>query len=301
MSEPFPRLAVADWQATRDTLHMWLQIVGKIRMVSSPAVNHYWHATLRVSARGLSTGAFDARGGLLDIEFDLIAHRLGIRCSDGREIALPLAGLSVADFYAAVFGALHELGVRPEIHASPNEVEVALPFATDTVHATYVPEHAHAFWQQLIYAQRQLEAFRAEFRGKSSPVHFFWGALDLAVTRFSGRPAPAHPGGAPHCPDEVMRESYSDELSSAGFWPGGGEEGAFYSYGYPVPAEFASAVVPSEAFYRAELGEFLLPAERVRTAADPDELVREFLRATARASAELGGWPDRVSPSAPRS
>lgn len=291
MSEPFPRLAVSDWQDTRETLHMWLQIVGKIRMVSSPPVNHWWHVTSRLSARGLTTGAFSSESGVLDLEFDFIGHRFVTRCSDGRERTMPLAGLSVADFIGEVSETLRDLGARVEIHASPNEVEVAIPFAIDTAHATYVPEHAHSFWQQLIYAQRQLEAFRAEFRGKSSPVHFFWGALDLAVTRFSGRPAPLHPGGAPHCPDDVMREGYSDELSSAGFWPGGGDEGAFYSYGYPVPEGFADAAVPEGAFFSAELGEFLLPAERVRTADDPDGLVREFLRATARAAAELGEWP----------
>jgi hypothetical protein len=289
----WPALEVAEWAATRDTLHMWTQIVGKIRMVSTPPVNHWWHVTLQVNARGLTTGPIPVERGLLDIEFDFVEHRLVLRTSDGAGAEFSLIGLDVAGFYRAVFGALDGLGVRVEIHPTPNEVAVAIPFADDTEHSTYVPEQATAFWQQLVQAQQVLQRFRSEFTGKSSPVHFFWGAMDLAVTRFSGRPAPAHPGGAPNCPDWVMAEGYSHENSSAGFWPGGGAEGAFYAYAYPAPEGYAEAPVPEGAFYSAELGEFLLPYETVRTAADPDALVIDFLRATASAAERLADWPAR--------
>ncbi|WP_308465803.1 DUF5996 family protein [Rathayibacter soli] len=286
----WPELTVESWRDTRDTVHMWTQIVGKIKMVSSPPLNHWWHVTLRVSARGLSTGAVPAGDGLFDIEFDFIDHVLVIRTSRGGREEFTLRNLSVADFYAQTLGALARLGISVDIYASPNEVEVAIPFAEDTVHHTYEPAHATAFWLQLIQAQRVLQQFRAEFRGKASPVHYFWGAMDLAVTRFSGRPAPTHPGGAWHCPDWVMREGYSRELSSAGFWPGGGEEGAFYSYAYPVPDGFAAVEVPDGAFYSDQYGEFLLPYETVRRAEMPDQLVLDFLRGSYSGAAELAHW-----------
>lgn len=284
-------LPVDSWQPTRDTLHMWTQIVGKVRMALTPPVNHWWHVTLYPSARGLSTGPILAPSGILDIEFDFIEHELVLRTSDGGRRALPLAGQSVASFYEETLSALRELGVPVEIHPVPNEVAVAIPFADDTIHCTYDPEHAQAFWRQLIDAERQLQSFRSGFTGKVSPVHYFWGAMDLAVTRFSGRTAPRHPGGAPNCPDSVMLEGYSHELSSAGFWPGGGAEGAYYSYAYPAPEGFAEAPVPAGAFFSEELGEFLLPYETVRRSTDPDALVREFLDATYRAAADLGHWP----------
>ncbi|GAA1929704.1 DUF5996 family protein [Microbacterium aoyamense] len=284
-------LRVDSWQPTRDTLHMWTQIVGKIRMALAPPVNHWWHVTLHVSARGLTTGAIPIPSGVLDIEFDFVHNELVLRTSSAGLRTISFAGQSVASFYAAIMGALRELGVEVEIHPVPNEVESAIPFAEDIEHCTYVPEHARAFWRQLIDAQRQLELFRAGFVGKSSPVHFFWGAMDLAVTRFSGRVAPPHPGGAPNCPDSVMLEGYSHELSSAGFWPGGGAEGAYYAYAYPAPDGFSDARVPKGAYYSDELGEFLLPAETVRRSEDPDELVQEFLEATYRAAADLGSWP----------
>ncbi|MGH1550104.1 DUF5996 family protein [Leifsonia poae] len=284
-------LAVDSWQDTRDTLHMWTQIVGKIRMALTPPVNHWWHVTLYLSARGLSTGPIPVAAGILDIEFDLVEHRLVLRTSDGDGRSLPLAGQSVASFYAATMDALGELGVAVEIHPVPNEVEVAIPFADDTEHCTYDAEQAQAFWRQLIDAGTQLQRFRSRFIGKVSPVHYFWGAMDLAVTRFSGRTAPMHPGGAPNCPDSVMHEGYSHELSSAGFWPGGGAEGAYYSYAYPAPAGFAEAEVPEGAYFSEELGEFLLPYEVVRAADDPDALVQAFLEATYRAASDLGEWP----------
>lgn len=286
-------LPVDSWQATRDTLHMWTQVVGKIRMALTPPVNHWWHVTLYLSARGLSTGPIPIPAGILDIEFDLVEHQLVLRTSDGAERAIALPGQSVASFYTATMDALGELGVAVEIHPVPNEVEVAIPFADDTEHCTYDPAQALAFWHQLIDAETQLQRFRSRFTGKVSPVHYFWGAMDLAVTRFSGRPAPRHPGGAPNCPDSVMLEGYSHELSSAGFWPGGGAEGAYYSYAYPTPDGFADAEVPDGAYFSAEFGEFLLPYEVVRSSNDPDALVQEFLEATYRAAAELGSWPQR--------
>ncbi|WP_295118237.1 DUF5996 family protein [uncultured Leifsonia sp.] len=289
--ESWPSLAVESWTPTRDTLHMWTQIVGKIRMALAAPVNHWWHVTLRVDARGLTTGGVPVGSRLLELAFDFVDHVLLVRTSDGGSVAVPLPGLSVAQFYDRVFDGLRRLEVEVAIHPSPNEVEVAIPFADDTVHATYVPEQAEAFWRQLIQADRVLQTFRSEFRGKVSPVHFFWGAMDLAVTRFSGRTAPPHPGGAPNCPDSVMREGYSHELSSAGFWPGGGAEGAFYSYAYPAPDGYEEAELPAGASFSAEFGEFLLPYETVRTSADPDATALAFLRATYRAAAARGDWP----------
>lgn len=270
---------------------MWTQIVGKIRMALAAPVNHWWHVTLRVDARGLTTGAIPVGARLLELAFDVIDHVLVVHTSDGRQVTIPLPGQSVAGFYAEVFDALRRLEVEVAIHPSPNEVEVAIPFADDTVHASYVPEQANAFWRQLIQADRVLQTFRSEFGGKVSPVHFFWGAMDLAVTRFSGRTAPPHPGGAPNCPDSVMREGYSHELSSAGFWPGGGSEGAFYSYAYPAPDGYAEAALPPGASFSEEHGEFLLPYEVVRTSDDPDATVLAFLRATYDAAASRGDWP----------
>lgn len=289
-----PELPVDSWQATRETLHLWTQVVGKIRMALTPPVNHWWHVTLYLSARGLGTGPIPVPAGVLDLEFDFVAHELVVRTSDGGRRTVPFAGQSVASFYEATLGALGELGVEVRIHPVPNEVEVAIPFAEDNTHCTYVPEQAQAFWRQLIDAEQQLQRFRSGFVGKASPVHYFWGAMDLAVTRFSGRTAPQHPGGAPNCPDSVMHEGYSHELSSAGFWPGGGEEGAYYSYAYPAPEGYADAPVPEGAYFSTELGEFLLPYETVRRSADPDALVQAFLHATHDAAAELGRWPEEL-------
>ncbi|WP_231371029.1 DUF5996 family protein [Cryocola sp. 340MFSha3.1] len=291
VAEPRVQLPVDSWVATRDTLHMWTQVVGKIRMALTPPINHWWHVTLYPSARGLGTGPIPLPSRILDIEFDFVDHELVLRTSDGGLRRFPLAGHSVATFYAATLEALADLGVTVDIHAVPNEVAVAIPFAEDTEHCTYEPEQARAFWRQLIDAQRMLLEFRSGFTGKVSPVHYFWGAMDLAVTRFSGRTAPPHPGGAPNCPDSVMLEGYSRELSSAGFWPGGGAEGAFYSYAYPAPDGFERTPMPEGAYYSDELGEFLLPYENVRRAEDPEGLVRDFLEATYRGAAELGRWP----------
>ncbi|MCS5721805.1 DUF5996 family protein [Herbiconiux sp. CPCC 203407] len=290
----WPALAVDDWADTRATFHLWTQIVGKIRMAFAPMVNHWWQVPLYVTARGLTTGPIPYGTDLFEIDFDLLVHRLELRRSDGRITELPLEPMSVAEFYEQVLAGLEGLGIEVAIHARPNEVDPAIPFADDTEHCSYDSRAVTLFWRQLIQAERVLTAFRAPFLGKVSPVHLFWGALDLAVTRFSGREAPAHPGGVPNCPDHVMFEGYSHEISSAGFWPGGGTEGAFYSYAYPVPEGFAEAPVPAPAYYSAELGEFLLPYEAVRTAADPDALVAEFLEATFEAARTLARWDDAL-------
>ena len=290
-NEKWPALATDDWAETRTTFHLWTQIVGKIRMVCTPSENHWWHVPLYVSARGLTTGAIPYGDGVFDLEFDLLSHELVIRRSTGDRRTVPLRAMSVATFYREVTDALLALGVEVSIHAAPNEVDPAIPFAQDETHASYDAASIVLFWRQLVQAQRVLREFRSGFIGKASPVHLFWGALDLAVTRFSGRTAPEHPGGVPNCPDRVMVEGYSHEISSAGFWPGGGAEGAFYSYAYPVPDGFADALVPPGAFYSEQYGEFLLPYEVVRASADPDRLVLDFLEATYLAAAELAEWP----------
>lgn len=287
----WPRLRAADWTATRETLHMWAQIVGKVRLAHAPLLNHWWQVTLYVSPRGLTTSAVPYRDGVFDIEFDFVEHLLRIRSSDGGSRTVALEPKSVADFYAETMAALHELDIEAPIQASPNEVEPAIPFAEDHQNASYDADAAHLFWRQLLQADRVLGEFRSRFTSKVSPVHFFWGAMDLACTRFSGRPAPKHPGGAPNCPDWVMVEGYSGELSSAGFWPGGGEEGAFYSYAYPEPEGFPDhPVAPKEAFYSSEMGEFVLPYEAVATAEDPDATLTDFLQTTYEAAAELANW-----------
>ncbi|MFG2759051.1 DUF5996 family protein [Streptomyces wuyuanensis] len=305
----WPALRVADWTATRDTLHMWMQIVGKVRLAHAPLLNHWWQVTSYVSPRGLTTSAIPFGPGVFDIEFDFIDHQLVVRTSDGGVRTVALEPKPVAVFYRETMQALRELGIPTTIQPSPNEVEVAVPFAEDDRHDTYDPVAAHLFWQQLLQADRVLGEFRSYFTGKVSPVHFFWGAMDLACTRFSGRAAPPHPGGAPNCGDWVMEEGYSRELSSCGFWPGGGEEGAFYAYAYPEPDGFAGhAVAPDAAFYSKDNGQFLLPYEAVRTADDPDRALASFLHTTYEAAAVHGGWdraaleddPDRWAPRRPR-
>jgi hypothetical protein len=287
----WPSLRVADWTPTRDTLHMWTQIVGKIRLAHAPLLNHWWQVTLYVTPRGLSTSGIPYRSGSFDIEFDFVDHQLRIRSSDHGARTIALAPMPVAEFYARTMAALAELGIEAPISERPNEVEQAIPFPEDHEHASYDAEAAHLFWRQLLAADRVIGTFRSHFVGKVSPVHFFWGSMDLACTRFSGRPAPRHPGGAPNCGDWVMVEGYSRELSSCGFWPGGGEEGAFYAYAYPEPAGFADYPVrPAEAFYSSGFHQFLLPYEVVRTASDPDRTLGEFLHSTYEAAAELGDW-----------
>ncbi|WP_067970429.1 DUF5996 family protein [Mycolicibacter icosiumassiliensis] len=287
----WPSLRVEDWGPTRDTLHMWAQIVGKVRLAHAPLVNHWWQVTMYVTPRGLTTSAIPYGSEVFDIEFDFIDHRLVIRSSSGATRATPLREQSVAEFYATVMSMLAELGLQTHIQSHPNEVEPALPFAGDVEHASYDPEAAHLFWRQLVQTHRVLGRFRSRFIGKVSPVHFFWGAMDLACTRFSGRRAPTHPGGAPNCGDWVMVEGYSHELSSCGFWPGGGAEGGFYAYAYPEPDGFADHPVrPADAFYSAQMGEFVLPYEVVRQAPDPDQVLLDFLQDTYEAAAVRGNW-----------
>ena len=293
--EAWPELTLSSWQDTRDTLHLWTQIIGKVRLALEPMVNHWWQVPLYVSARGLTTSVMHADGLGLEIEFDFVAHVLAIRTSAGQLREIALEPRSVADFYAATMQALDDLGVHPKILARPVEIADAIPFAKDEVHRAYDGAAVRRFWVALSQAHRVMFQFRAGFRGKASPVHFFWGGFDLAVTRFSGRPAPRHRGGIPNCPDWVMEQAYSHEVSSCGFWPGGSAEGSFYSYAYPEPEGFAARkVLPDAAYYDEALGDFILPYAAVRMAADPDALLLSFLQSTYDAAADLGRW-DRTS------
>ncbi|MDQ1385935.1 MAG: hypothetical protein QOG65_3314 [Actinomycetota bacterium] len=290
----WPDLTLAPWEDTRDTVHMWTQIVGKVRLALEPRLNHWWGVTLYVSARGLTTGLMHAPVGL-EIEFDFIDHVLRLRTTEDQLRTVALEPRTVASFYEATMTALQELGVQVRILARPVEIPDAIPFAEDVRHSSYDSAAMHRCWLALLQMDRVMRVFRARFVGKASPVHFFWGGFDLATTRFSGRPAPPHPGGVPNCADWVMEEAYSHEVSSCGFWPGGSEEGSFYSYAYPEPEGFRSwPVVPDSARYDAGLGEFVLPYRSVRTAADPDAVLLDFLQSTYEAAAERAGW-DRVA------
>jgi len=295
--EAWPELPYDRWKDTCDTLHRWVQIVGKIRFSLAPWMIHSWHATLYVTARGLSTSLIPYQPTAFEIEFDFIDHALIVRTDNGEIRRLPLQAQSVAAFYQALFGVLADLGIDVTIHGRPNEVADPIPFAQDEVHAAYDPRYARRFWQVLRSTDRVFKQFRTGFLGKSSPTHFFWGSFDLAVTRFSGRTAPKHPGGIPNLPDNVTREAYSHEVSSAGFWPGGGpvDYAAYYSYAYPTPAGFSEREIkPKEAFYSAEAGEFLLPYEAMRTAPSPEKTLLDFLQSTYEAAAEAGRW-DRAA------
>jgi hypothetical protein len=289
----WPDLPYPEWADTCTTLHLWTQVVGKVRLSKSDWVNHSWHVTLYLTARGLTTSPIPDGARQFQIDFDFIDHRLTVSVSDGAVRSLPLAPMAVADFYLGLTGLLAELGIEVAIHPKPNEVPDPIPFHRDRVHAAYDADYANRYWRVLLQAERVLRRFRARFTGKCSPVHFFWGSNDLAVTRFSGRPAPPHPGGIPHLPDAVTREAYSQEVSSAGFWPGGGplDHAAFYAYAYPVPDGFAAHPVrPAAARFDPALGEFLLPYDAVRSAADPDAALLDFLQSTYEAAAERAGW-----------
>jgi hypothetical protein len=293
----WPALSLPAWRDTCTTLHMWAQVVGKTRLALAPMENHWWQATLYVTERGLTTGAMPEAGRLLTVDFDFIDHLLLLRTSAGERRQLALLPQSVARFYRQYRQALHELGFDPQFLARPSEVEQSIPFAEEEEHASYDPDAVQRWWRATVQADRVFKRFRSGFVGKQSPAHFFWGSFDLAVTRFSGRPAPRHPGGAPNCPDWVMVEAYSRECSSAGFWPGGGpvDEAAFYAYAYPAPAGYASAAVrPAAASYHAQAGEFILPYEAVRTAPDPDAALLQFLESTYAAAASCGNW-DRAA------
>ena len=291
--EAWPALPFEEWKDTRETLHLWTQIVGKVRLTQMPWLNHSWHVTLYVTANGLTTGAIPHAKGPFQIDFDFVHHRVAVWCAHGGSAGFVLEPMTVAAFYSSLMRALETLGVPVRIHAVPNEVENPIPFAKDELHRAYDPEYANRYWRALAQSERVFTEFRARFIGKSSPVHYFWGAPDLAVTRFSGRRAPPHPGGIPNLPDRVTREAYSHDVSSAGFWPGGGpiRYAAYYSYAYPEPERFASAGVrPEGAFWSADLREFILPYDRVRESATPDETLMEFLQSTYEAAAGLAAW-----------
>jgi hypothetical protein len=291
--DPWPSLPLEAWEDTFSTLHRWSQIVGKIRLAQTPWINHSWHVPLYVTARGLSTSRISHGDRAFEIIFDFIDHRLLIQSSDGGDAALPLRPHSVAEFYHELLGTLDRLGLGVSIHGSPNEVEDATPFVEDHSHNAYDPEYATRCWRVLMHSDRVLQRFRAPFIGKCSPVHFFWGSFDLAVTRFSGSPAPVHPGGIPNLPDWVAREAYSHEVSSCGFWPGGGPHPfpLFYSYAYPEPEGFSSAAVePDGSFYSNELREWVLPYEVVQAAPSPEDALLNFLETTYAAAADLGRW-----------
>ena len=289
----WPELPYGAWQETCATLHLWTQIVGKVRLAHTPWLNHSWHVPLYVTARGLTTSPIPYGSRSFEILFDFNAHVLDVDVSDGSSRRIALQPRTVADFHAALLEALTELDLATAIDPRPCEIADALPFDRDRVHAAYDAGYAHRFWRALVQIDRALKQFRTGFLGKSSPVHFFWGSFDLAVTRFSGRPAPPFTTPIPGLAAAVMREAYSHEVSSAGFWPGSSALPwpAFYSYAYPTPAGFKERPVrPAAASFNEALGEFLLPYEAVRTAADPEAVLLAFLESTYEAAAESGGW-----------
>jgi hypothetical protein len=289
----WPELPTEEWRETYSTLHLWTQIVGKIRLAKSPWLNHSWHVALYVTPRGLTTSPVPDGTRTFQIDFDFVDHRLRISTSDGvnRHFALP--GHSVASFYSTIMEALAELGIAVTIDEMPNELPDPIRFSQDTAHASYDPDAAGRLLQILVNCDRVFKQFRTGFLGKASPVHFFWGSFDLAVTRFSGRPAPRHPGGVPNLPDAVAHEAYSHEVSSAGFWPGSGaiDYPAFYSYTYPEPSGFRTAKVrPDAAFFSEAMSEFVLPYDAVRKSDDPDKTLLDFLDSTYEAAANAAKW-----------
>lgn len=297
MDIAWPSLPLAAWQDTYTTVHLWTQIIGKIRLALSPQLNHWWQSTLYVTPRGLTTASIPYETRTFQISFDFLDHHLQINTSDGITKRIALTPRSVADFYQLVLTTLSSIGIEVRIWTMPQEVSEPIPFDLDHQHASYDPEYVQRFWQILVQVDRVMTLFRSQFIGKSSPVHFFWGSFDLAVTRFSGRRAPEHPGGVPNMADWVTREAYSHEVSSCGFWPGGGSvvEPVFYAYAYPAPEGFRDyPVQPKEAFYSSELQEFILPYEVVRQASEPDAVILAFLQSTYEAAAHLGHW-DRAA------
>jgi hypothetical protein len=291
--EDWPAIPLMEWRDTCAALHLYTQIVGKIRLRSSPWLNHYWHCTLFLTARGLATPPMSRGKCCFQIGFDFISHRLRIDTSDGHSGGFALEPQSVARFYEQMMAELDRLGLSMVIDRKPNEMAEAIPFHLDTARRPWDAERVTAYWRALLLAERAFRCFRADFIGKCSPVHYFWGAPDLAVTRFSGRRAPPHPGGIPNLPDRVTLESYSHEVASCGFWPGGEPfpEPAFYAYAYPEPAGYAQArVSPGEAFYSEQLREFILPYDAVRSARSPEKALLEFLTTSYEAAADLGQW-----------
>jgi hypothetical protein len=299
----WPALPLAPWRDAKDTLHLWTQVVGKVRLALAPMVNHWWQVPLYVNARGLTTSAMPWRGGAVEIQFDFLDHALVLATSAGGMRRVALEPRSVASFYHETMAALHALGLEVRIHTRPVELAEVIPFERDEVHGAYDGGAAQRFWRVLVQADRVLHRFRGGFLGKCSPVHFWWGSFDLSCTRFSGRPAPEHPGGIPNCPDYVTREAYSHECISAGWWPGGGlvDEAAFYAYAYPEPAGCPAAPVrPETGGYHFDLREWILPYEAVRTAAEPDAALLAFLESTYDAGATLGGWDREALERRPR-
>ena len=300
----WPELPHEAWAETAAALHLWTQVVGKVRLAQTPWTNHSWHVPLYVTARGLTTSPIPHTGGVFELSFDFLDHELRVQTARGQSRTVPLRAQSVAGFYAEVMGQMEALGVGVSISTMPCEIKDAAPFDEDHGERPYDRAYVQRFWRALVEADRVLKAFRARFTGKCSPVHFFWGSFDLAVTRFSGRDAPPHPGGMPHVADWVAREAYSEEVSSAGFWPGGdGSDAVFYSYAYPTPDGFKEAAVrPGEASWSDGLGEFVLPYAAVRAAASPDGALMEFLQSTYEAAAGRADWDrerlERVLPPA---
>jgi len=291
----WPVLNLSEAQETMDSLHLWTQIVGKVRLELEPMVNQWWQVPLYVSARGLTTSLMHAGRLGLEMEFDFIDHQLEIRTTAGVTRSVPLAPGTVAEFYAATMAALKDVGATVSIRPYPTEMPSHVPFPEDTAHRPYNGDAVHRLWLALVQAARVMYVFRSRFQGKVSPVHFFWGGDDLAVTRFSGRTAPRHRGGVINCPDWVQQMAYSHEVSSCGYWPGGLDEGMFYAYAYPEPPGFgAQPVEPAAASYDKDLGEFVLPYTAVREADDPDEALLAFFQTTYQAAADLGKW-DRAA------
>lgn len=293
----WPKLEYAEWKPTYETLHRWIQIIGKLRMCKSPWANHSWNTTLYLSSRGLTTSAIPLGERNLTIELDFFDHKLVFDDSQGKHFEMMLESESVATFYKRFGDALKLLDVQPTFVPSPNEVMDATPFEKDETHCTYNKDQAFMCFQVLVRVSNVLQDFRADFIGKSSPVHFFWGSFDLAVTRFSGRRAPQHPGGVPHLSNDVVREAYSHEVISCGFWPGNEmyPHAAFYAYAYPEPEAFSQArIMPQEAYYHPDLHEFVLDYEKVRTSSNPQEMIRTFYNSVYREAAFLGSW-DRIA------
>jgi hypothetical protein len=296
-SNQWPPLPFAEWKDTAITLHMWTQIVGKIRLTLSPWTNHSWHVTLYVTSRGLTTSPIPHGSHTFEIQFDFIDHQLLIDKSDGARRTIQLKPQSVAEFYRIVMKTLRDLELPVTINVTPNEIENPIPFDQDEEHRSYDHEYANRFWRVLVQSDRVFKEFRSRFSGKCSPAHFFWGSFDLAVTRFSGRPAPPHPGGVPHLADEITREAYSQEVSSLGFWPGNAAAPTpiFYSYAYPEPSGFAETKIQLDAaVYQSKLREFILPYDAVRTAEKPDEVLLDFAQNAYDAASKLGKW-DRAA------
>jgi len=297
MKSQWPILRFEDIIDTLETLHQWIQIVGKIRLKTMPWQNHSWHVPLYVSTSGYTTNPIPYEGRIFQIDFDFKTHKLYVICSNAGSVSMNLYPRTTADFYATLFNKLAELDIQVEIYAKPNEIEPAIPFAENTVHKSYDPEAAYNLWQAMLRANEVFTQFRSDFIGKASPVHLFWGAFDLAVTRFSGRPAPLHGGGMPNMPLDVMQEAYSQEVSSAGFWPGSADfpHPAFYAYAYPTdPAFGKQKVQPEQAFYSEDMGEYFLKYEDVQQSDDPEGVLMAFLQSTYDAAVRTSQWDSEL-------